>query len=151
MELQDLLAGSGVELFHPRPALILAGNPAAGAAKTFTVPGAVEWTLELVSFTLTASAAAANRFPRVELLDQDGVAFASLLTPFKVTASNATRATFANGLAAFGADDLAAMGQALPALHLVAGLSVRLGAVNLAAGDQVGTPALHVLQHDLRD
>jgi hypothetical protein len=150
-ELADLLVGSGVELQHPRPALILAGNPAAGAAKTFTVPGAVEWVLELVSFGLTASAGAANRFPRVELLDHDAVAFASFLTPFKLTANNVTRASFAKGLASFGADDLAAMGQALPELHLTAGLSIRLGALNLQAGDQLGTPALYVRQYDVRD
>lgn len=150
MELEQLLAGSGVGQSHPRPALVEKGSGAAGAAVVFAVPGAVEWELLLASFTLTASGAVANRFPRLDLLDQDGAVFASFQTAYKLVATNVSRVTFAPGLDSFGADSLATMGQGLPKLRLYAGLAVRLTALNMAAGDVISSPALFVAQHNIR-
>ena len=67
-------AGSYFELHGTHRAVSLP-SPAAGAALTVTVPGAVQWEVISFSFLYTASANAATRIPFITFLDASGNTF----------------------------------------------------------------------------
>lgn len=126
--------------------VISLGAPAAGAALTYTVVGAVQIEVLSVSFTYTASGNAANRIPFVAFLDQSGVSFGTFGTPYKLVASDAARVSFGVGVSQFGADSAARLGAGIPLLRLQDGLQVQLSATAINATDAITNARLYVRQ-----
>jgi hypothetical protein len=125
-------------------------NPAAGAPFAYTIPGTVEQELLAVSFTYTASAAAATRRPVIRFLDYGGRPFAEIGTPFTITATNVSRVTFGLYVNQFGANNSARMGAAIPPLRLGDGLSFEVTADAIAAADTITAVAFFVRKWPVR-
>jgi hypothetical protein len=125
-------------------------SPAPGAPFLYTVPGTVNQEIVAVSFTYTASAAAANRRPVIRFLDYGGEAFAEIGTPFTITATNVSRVTFAKNIVQFGANNSPRMGAAIPGMRLGDGLSFELTADAIAGADQISAVAFFVRQWPIR-
>lgn len=125
-------------------------NPAAGAPFTYLVPGTVNQELVAVSFTYTASAAAANRIPLIRFLDQGGRAFCEVGVPFTITATNSSRVTFGETINEFGANNSARMGAGFPCMRLGDGLRWQVTADAIAAGDLITAVAFFARQWPIR-
>jgi hypothetical protein len=125
-------------------------SPAAGAALTVTVPGAVQWEIVAATFLFTASANAATRVPFISFLDQAGVTFCKINTAFTVTATIAPQVTFAEGVASFGANNSTSMGNTLPQMRIQDGLRVRLSADLIDVADTITAARLYVRQYEVR-
>jgi len=125
-------------------------SPAAGAALTVTVPGAVQWEVVSFSFLFTASANAATRIPFISFLDQSGTTFCKINTAYTVTATIAPQVTFAQEVSSFGANNSASMGNTLPRIRLVDGLQVQVSAAAIDVADTITAARLYVCQYDVR-
>lgn len=125
-------------------------SPAAGAALTVTVPGAVQWEVAAVSFLFTASANAATRIPFVTFLDTTGTTFCKVNSAFNVTASNHSQVTFGLELASFGANNALSMGGPIPRMRLADGLQVQVSADAIDAADTITAARLFVCQYEVR-
>jgi hypothetical protein len=125
-------------------------SPAAGAALTVTVPGAVQWEVVAVSFLFTASANAATRIPFVSFLDAAGVTFCKINTAFTVTATNTPQVTFAEHVASFGANNSTSMGNTLPRMRIQDGLRVQVSADAIDVADTITKARLYVRQYEVR-
>ena len=125
-------------------------NPAAGAPFSQVVPGTVEWEVVSVSFTYTASAAAANRVPLIRFLDQGGRAFGEFGVPFNITANNHSRVTFGVYANQFGANNSARMGTSIPCYKIGDGVSFEVTADAADAADQISDVAFFVRQWPIR-
>ena len=77
----ETLEGFDYWTLHAAYEPILLGQPAAGSALTYTVPGTIEIEVLSASFTYTASANVATRIPFLAFLDQSGVAVGSFAAP----------------------------------------------------------------------
>lgn len=146
----EMVQGSREWLLHYSHEPVALPDPAAGAALTVTVPGAVEWQVLAASFTYTASGAAANRIPFIRFIDQTGVAVADVGAPFLLVATNVSRITFGVGVQQFGANSAVRIGAGIPALRLGDGMQVQLGATAIAAGDTITDARLYVKQWRVR-
>lgn len=145
--------GTGVVedwFLHGSRVAISLGSPAAGQPLNYTPPRSVEQAVLAVSFTYTCSAGVANRVPFVRFVDQSGVAFCEVATPFLLVATNAARVTFGVGMQQFGANSAARLGAGIPELRLGDGLAVQLGATAMAAADTITNARLFVAQWDVR-
>lgn len=125
-------------------------SPAAGAALTYTVPGAVNLEVLALSFTYTADANAANRFPSLAILDQSGQAIGPICTPYKLVATDVSRITFGVGIVQFGADSAAQIGCGIPPLRIQDGLRIRVTATNIQATDTITLARMYVRQWGVR-
>lgn len=121
-------------------------SPAAGAALTYTVPGATQLAVLSASFTYTASANAANRIPFISFLDQSGVPVGKFASPYKLVANDVSRVSFGVGVDQFGADSAANMGCGIPELRLRDGMQVQLSAAAINATDTLTLARLYVRQ-----
>jgi hypothetical protein len=135
---------------HGSHEVVALPSPAAGAALTYTVPGAVQQTPLSIVFTYTASGNAANRFPSVAFLDWSGNPFFEAQSPFKLIATNVAVVSFAVDIAQFGADSAAALGSPIPALRLGDGLRVQLSATGIDVADTITLARMFVHQFDVR-
>jgi len=135
---------------HGSHEVVALPSPAAGAALTYTVPGAVQQTPLSIVFTYTASANAANRFPSVQYLDWAGIPFFEAQSPFKLIATNVAVVSFAVDIAQFGADSATVMGSPIPALRLGDGLRVKIGATGIDVADTITLGRMFVQQYDVR-
>lgn len=126
------------------------GSPATGAALTYTVPGSVQMEVLSVSFTFTAGAGVADRYPLVQFLDTAGVAVAEVGTPYKLVATNPSRVTFGVGIVQFGADSAVRMGAGIPCLRIGDGMRVRLTATALDATDAITAARIYARLWRLR-
>jgi len=126
-------------------------SPAAGAALTYTVPGATQLEVLSASFTYTASASAANRIPFLAFLDQSGTSVGSFGTPYKLVANDASRISFGVFVAQSGADSAARIATGIPSLRLQAGMQVQLSATAISAADQISAARLYVRQWRVRE
>lgn len=124
-------------------------SPAAGAALTTTVPGAVQWEIISVSFLFTASVNVATRVPFVSFLDQAGVTFAKINTAFNFTAGNNGQVTFGRDVESFGANNAASMGAAIPHIRLLDGLRIQVSADAIDVADTITKARLYVCQYDV--
>jgi len=112
-------------------------QPAAGAAAKLTIPGTAYQRLLSAHFTLTTSAAVANRFPRVSLLDGDGVVRGRFASSVAVVAGSVATYTFAVGL---GDHSHVATGDgysAIPDMILPPGFAWQFDAAGLDVLDQL--------------
>lgn len=125
-------------------------SPAAGQPLTVPVPASVEWEVLSLSFTYTASAAAANRVPFVQFLDQSNVPFCEVATPFLLVANNVARVTFGVGIVQFGANSAVRLGAGIPAMRLGDGLRISVGATAMGVADTITSARLFVAQYDVR-
>jgi hypothetical protein len=125
-------------------------SPAAGAALTYTVPGAVELEVVAASFLFTASANAATRIPFISFLDAAGVTFCKINTAFTVTATIAPQVTFAEHVASFGANNSTSMGNTLPRMRIQDGLRVQISADAIDVADTITKARLYVRQYEVR-
>jgi hypothetical protein len=125
-------------------------SPAAGAALTVTVPGAVQWEVVAVSFLLTASANAATRIPFISFLDPSGAIFCKINTVATVTATNTPQVTFAEHVAAFGANNGSSIGNTLPRMRIQDGLRVQISADAIDVADTITKARLYVRQFEVR-
>lgn len=137
-------------LLHESHKSVRLDSPAAGAALTVTVPGAVQWKVLSVSFTYTASANAATRTPLVRFLDQSGVAFHEAGSPFTLIATNVSRVSFGVLTAQFGANSSARMGASIPPMWLEDGLRISLTADLIDVADTVTNARLFVHQRPVQ-
>jgi hypothetical protein len=135
---------------HGSHRVVVLASPAAGAALTVTVPGAVQWEIQSVSFLYTASANAATRIPFVSFLDQTGKTFCKANTAYTITANNNSQVTFGQGLDQFGANNSASMGASIPEIRLVDGLRIQVSADAIDAADTITVARLYVCQYDVR-
>jgi hypothetical protein len=135
---------------HGSHEVVALPSPAAGAALTETVPGAVQWEVVAVSFLFTASANAATRIPFVSFLDQAGVTFCKINTVATVTATIASQVTFAEHVAAFGANNGASIGNTLPRMRIQDGLRVQVSATAIDVADTITAARLYVRQYEVR-
>jgi hypothetical protein len=121
-------------------------NPAAGASATLTVPPGQTWQVQSVSFTDTTSAAVANRFPFVQAAHG-----ASILA--KVQDPTALTATQVGNYALFPTAALAghtgaspfSITMPFPAVTMVAGDVLTIGAAGMDAADQISAVVVQVL------
>jgi hypothetical protein len=125
-------------------------SPAAGAACTVTVPGAVQWDVRAVSFLYTASGNAATRIPFISFLDQSGTILAKVNTAYTLTASHTSQITFGTDLDQFGANNSVSMGSSIPDLRLLDGLQIQMSADAIDVADTITTVRLYVCQYDVR-
>ena len=125
-------------------------SPAAGAALTTTVPGAVQWEIAALSFLYTASANAATRIPFISFLDQSATIFCKVNTAYNITASNTSQVTFGVGLDQFGANNSASMGSSIPEMRLADGLQVQVSADAINVADTITAVRLFVCQYEVR-
>jgi hypothetical protein len=135
---------------HGSHEVVALPSPAAGAALTYTIPGAVQQTPVSIVFTYTASSNAANRFPRVRYLDWGGTPFFEAQSPYKLVATNVAVVSFAVDIAQFGADSAATMGGPIPALRLGDGLQIELSATNIDVTDTITLARMFVRQFNVR-
>jgi hypothetical protein len=126
------------------------GSPPAGQPLTRAVPGAIEWEIQSISFTYTASAGVANRIPFVQFLDTGGGIVCEVATPFLLVANNAARVTFGVGVQQFGANSAVRIGAGIPLLRLGDGMRVRLGATAQQAADTITGARMFVRQWTVR-
>lgn len=145
------LPGFDYWTLHGEHVPVTLGKPATGAALTKTVPGSVEWEILSVSFTYTAGAGVADRFPLLQFLDTTATAVAEIGTPYKLVAADASRVTFGVGIVQFGADSAARMGAGIPPLRLGDGMQLKLTATNLDATDAISAARMFVRQWRVRE
>lgn len=79
--------------FNGWPELVNIRQPAAGQSVTYRFPGETYTAIACVRVTLLTSAAVANRFPGLAILDGDGVPLMRVVSPTAVAAAT-TRRTF---------------------------------------------------------
>jgi len=147
----DAIAASHEWELHGSHEFVTLSSPAAGAALTVTVPGSVQWEILAVSFTYTADANAADRFPSFSILDQSGVGIGPIRTPYKLVATNAARITFGVGLDQFGADSAAQLGCGIPPARIQDGLRIQVTATGIQATDTITAARLYVRQWRVRE
>lgn len=135
---------------HGSHRVVALPSPAAGAALTVTVPGAVQWEVVSFSFLFTASANAATRIPFISFLDQSGTTFCKINTTATLIATNASQVTFAQEVGSFGANSAVSIGSTLPKIRLVDGLQVSVSATAIDASDTITAARLYVVQYDVR-
>jgi hypothetical protein len=135
---------------HGSHRVVALPSPAAGAALTYTVPGAVQMEVVAITFLFTASGNAATRIPFVSFLDQSGSTFCKVNTAYNFTASNNGQVTFGQGLDQFGANNAASMGASIPEIRLVDGLRVRVSADAIDGSDTITAARMYVCQYDVR-
>jgi hypothetical protein len=135
---------------HGSHVVIAAGSPAAGAAFTYTVPGAVQQDLRSISFLFTASGNVATRIPFVSFLDQSGTTFCKVNTAYTITASHTVQVTFGPDVDQFGANNSASMGSSTPEIRLLDGLQVQVSADAIDVADTITAVRLYVCQYDVR-
>ncbi len=145
--IQDYLAWE----FHGQDEPVALGSPAAGAALTVTVPGAVEWEVLAASFLYTASSNSANRIPLINFLDWGGTIFCQVKTPYKLIATNVAQVTFGVGIQQFGADSAASIGAGIPPMRIGDGLRVQLTAAAIDTADTITAARLFVRRWRLRE
>jgi hypothetical protein len=148
VELADDIAAEYWRL-HGSHLVVSLPSPAAGAALTTTVPGAVQWDVIAVSFLFTASANAATRIPFVSFLDQGGTTFAKINTAFNFTAANHGQVTFGRDVESFGANNALSVGAAIPHIRLLDGLRVQVSADAIDVADTITAARLYVCQYDV--
>lgn len=119
-------------------------TPTAGQPALFRVPGETWFRVDFIRFTLTTSAAVANRFAVVDILDGDNV------INFRTVSSAALAASLARGYTAFpeaGANVTSAGGdETLPITGTVIppGFTLRMTAIALDVTDQFSGIFLYV-------
>jgi len=114
-------------------------TPGAGAEISETVPTGVIWTLKAFSFTLTASAAVANRFPNITVDDGANIVFATGQGS-ALAASGTFRFSFGDNTQAVGVFNNFVVLGFPSALRLMPGYRIRTSTTNLQAGDQYSAP-----------
>jgi len=117
--------------------------PAAGQPFIFRVPGENWVRLLTVRYTLTTSAAVANRFTTVDYLDGDQSIIARIMSPNALAASLQRATTHMYDSGGF---TLSGGGVELAPLHdiwLPPGYSVRVTAANIDVGDQISNVFLY--------
>lgn len=145
-----MIASAAQFELHGAHEVVGLSSPAAGAALTYIVPGAVQQQVLSVSFTYTASAQAANRVPFVRFLDAGGVPFCDVGTPYVLVASDSSRVTFGVGVQQFGADSAARIGAAIPEMWLQDGLRLQISATAIDAADTITNARLYVCQRPVQ-
>lgn len=118
-------------------------NPAAGSAFIFQIPGETWVRLSVVRFTLTTSAAVANRYASVDIRDGDQSVIARFMSPNALAASLTRGYTF---IPEFGGFTSSAGNEEIGPLTdawLFPGSSVRITAANLDAADQISGAFLY--------
>ena len=149
MELVESVEPSSWRL-HGSHEVVPLPSPAAGAALTYTVPGAVQQDVVCVSFLFTASANVATRIPFISFLDQAGVTFCKVNTAFTITAGTASQVTFGVDVAQFGANNSASMGASIPGIRLLDGLRFQVSADAIDVADTITACRMFVCQYDVR-
>jgi len=111
-------------------------SPAAGANFSMTVPTNTMWHLMALQFTLTASAAVANRF--FEVTFDNGVStFLTVANSGALTASQVGVGVVSDGAALAGAGALVFQLNVSPTMRLMAGYRIQSAIQNLQAADQI--------------
>ncbi len=134
---------------HGSHEVVTLPSPAAGAALTASVPGAVQWEIVAASFLFTASANAATRIPFISFLDAAGVTFCKVNTTATLIATNAAQVTFGVDLNAFGSNSGTSIGAPIPRMRLGDGLRVQLSATLIDVADTITAARLFVCQYDV--
>jgi hypothetical protein len=116
-------------------------NPAPGASFTFTNAGTGSLQLTSAAFTLTASAAVANRFMQVQLQDAAGNDLVPITNGAATTAGVTTQMWLAQGLG-YGPSGAAQAVGGLPSVALPTGYKVVLTAAGIQAADQISAITL---------
>jgi hypothetical protein len=124
-------------------------NPAAGAGAIVTVPAGQSWTLQSIAFTLTCSAAVANRNVQVTILDAGGRTLYTFFDPTALTASQVATVNLAPGNPTAHnvttGSNVAITGNLPPGLVLAAGSVISINAQGLQAADQFSAIAIQTL------
>lgn len=136
-------AGPGTFLGIRRPLRI--DQPAVGAVPSVKVPSGEAWTVLFLSVQFTASAAAANRFLGLEVLDQDLNVLYQARSPLAIVASGVARLSASQR---GGDTTLNASGGTvtlnLPDVPILPGYTLRGAVSGLDAGDQFGATIFEV-------
>ncbi len=136
---------------HGEHVVIALGSPAAGAALTATVPGAVEWEILAATFLYTGSSNAATRVPTINFLDWAGTIFCQAQTPYTLTASHTAQVTFGVGIEQFGANNATSLGAGIPPMRIGDGLRVQLTAALIDTADTITAARIFVRRWRLRE
>lgn len=127
--------------------LITPPNPAAGSSFSRKVPGETFERAESFRYTLTTSAAVANRFPGISFLDGDGNIFLHVQSSVAVVANSTVNMNFfvTAGVMSFAAtgDNIAV----LPGLLLPPGFAIRADVAAMDAADAITLPKLFVCRY----
>jgi hypothetical protein len=119
-------------------------NPAAGAEATYTVDARFFERIVAVTFRFVASAAVANRMPRVRYEAPDGRLLGAGTAGGNHTAGLTVDYALAPAMLAAGAIANGLLTGPLPDLELVPGSVVRITANNLDAADQISAVVIAV-------
>jgi hypothetical protein len=117
--------------------LIERPNPTVGTAFTFQIPGEAWTRLSIVRFTLTTSAAVANRFASVDIRDADQSVIARFMSPNALAASLVRGYTHFPEVGAFSSSAGNEEVGPLSGAWLFPGASIRITAANIDALDQI--------------
>lgn len=119
--------------------LLVIPDPAAGAGISREIPGETYERLDSVRLQLTASAAVANRFVSVDILDGDNALLARIQSTTAITAGQVARLTFLRGIGALTAGGTTEQLLPLPDIIYPAGCEFRVVVGNVDAGDQIAS------------
>lgn len=128
------------ELIRPLP-------PAAGTDFVYRIPGEVYSSIEIVKFTLTTSAAVANRVPGITYQDGDGNDFAQIYSSNTVVASSTITTTLSDSLCSDNYTASGASKGCIPHVLLPPGFKIRLDVVGIQAGDQISNVSIFVCRY----
>lgn len=131
--------------------LIPARSPAAGAAFTYRFPGETYTALVAVAFTLTTSAAVANRYPELAILDGDGGAIFRVASPTALVASLARRTYLAADMGGVVTSPSGDESLPFPDTMFPPGFQARITATALDAADQLSGIRLYVRRESSGD
>ena len=127
-----------------QPVFIQAPAVASGFTYTYSVGEA--WLLRSLSFQMVTDANAANRIVYLDIFEPGGLRIGRFSSGFTQTATLTTIYTFANDIAAYGANAAASIGAPTPNVWLHPGSKITVGVTNVQAGDQISTILLTVDQ-----
>lgn len=124
--------------------LIPARSPAAGAAFVYSFPGETYTALMAVSFTLTTSAAVANRYPELAVLDGDSNVIFKVASPTALAASLVRRTYFASDMGAVVSSPSGDESLPFPDTVFPPGFKARITATALDVADTITGIRLYV-------
>lgn len=146
----ELAAIAEREWAHPLSAVVPLKDPAAGAAVTFSNPGAVVSELQTITAKLVTSSAVAVRVPYLTVSGPGGAVLGTFPAGFTYAASKTVVITWGVGLVSFGANDGTRAVQPIPAYVLEVGYTVTITADLIDAADQFSLAVLTAKQWPVR-
>lgn len=119
------------------PQIKAVASPAAGAGFAYPLTGSGIENVQAVAFRIVTSAAVANRFCILDVLDGDGAVVASSVAGAAIVASSTVTVSFWQAPAPLSGPNGGRLVVPLPDLILIGGLSLSVSVAAIDAGDQI--------------